>query len=988
MLRRALLPLLALLLASPLAAPVGAADTVAVRQLRTQKVGPVTYFHVVLDAPPDMKMPAFRDVAPTEGPFRRWLGLLPRLAPQDDRTSAVYLRDLGLAGLPQSSGRLEFVGKVRGDQPARFQLVYPSRGALGLMPGEQRSLVQMGSARPFATGAVTLDWNKARRVKVPAKAKGEENNRLDRLWAAGQAQHFAILDVQARDFGFPAFACEATCRKYRVVCPPWSRAEKASDRFGLYELTTGATALTESLALGRFSSERVGERALRSLRVKNLRAIDIAEHPWLKMMAGKRPAAEPLARLVPHDNYYLTVTNLKAFNEAFDLLERWGGNVLRPVALHERDHHLRKRYETQLCLPSAELARAVPAKLVRAAALTGSDLFWQQGTDGTVLFHVTDADAFLKVQEPFLQRARKKWGGDLKETTTRFDKVEVKSFATPDRDVSLHRAVLDNVVVCSNSLPALRRVLDAARDRRWALSDALDYQYMRTVFVRDARSEDGFIFLSDAFIRRLVGPATRIKARRRAEALAALTLATHGALFVAHETGRWPSDNKELCAGSGIEPEQLEVPEGKVVVWDGKRGRAVSRAYGTLAFATPLIEQPIDGVTEYEANEYEMFRMRYMRLWRQFFDPVGIRFTLAPERARVETYILPLIRNNRYDWLRGLVGGGEARYDAAGLPKGTGAQGLFHFQGAWGLGDHFTVHLDADSSVYRQWIEGELRRDFGLEAKDRGLLWRLPITVGIGTKNVSARDRAMLNFLYVAFLTDGEVGYEHYRGYTIRRMPLSQRGLRQALGLVGGPGGFGNAESRSALLALMREEGAPKVIYDATIDGTWYITWHKGALERRIDALKSPARGKEEMTVNAALAVAPAAPKVREALELYLEAQTQNRALGSNVTWQALYQAGAVTPKMSGAEREAIAHRLFGYVPVSPDGSAHVFDARLGEVRNVRHGSFRRPIYRDKLAPNSGLVRLLESIQQVRIDFRFRQDGVHTILTLDRGKAR
>ena len=61
---------------------------------------------------------------------------------------------------------------------------------------------------------------------------------------------------------------------------------------------------------------------------------------------------------------------------------------------------------------------------------------------------------------------------------------------------------------------------------------------MRTVFRADDKSEDGFLFLSDAFIRQLVGPASKIKEKRRLEALTSLYMLTNAALFTAWENGR------------------------------------------------------------------------------------------------------------------------------------------------------------------------------------------------------------------------------------------------------------------------------------------------------------------------------------------------------------------------------------------------------------------------------------------------------------------
>ena len=53
----------------------------------------------------------------------------------------------------------------------------------------------------------------------------------------------------------------------------------------------------------------------RTMDVTKLPAIDVAEHPWEKMMAGKKPADEPLAKLVPHDHYYIAFKNFRAFLE-------------------------------------------------------------------------------------------------------------------------------------------------------------------------------------------------------------------------------------------------------------------------------------------------------------------------------------------------------------------------------------------------------------------------------------------------------------------------------------------------------------------------------------------------------------------------------------------------------------------------------------------------------------------------------------------------
>src|SRR5262249_8248387 len=146
--------------------------------------------------------------------------------------------------------------------------------------------------------------------------------------------------------------------------------------------------------------------------------------------------------------------------------------------------------------------------------------------------------------------------------------VVVESFVTPRREVSLHRAAFADYAVYSNSPAGVRRVIDAHQGKRKRLADALDFQYMRTVFRLHDPAEDGFVFLSDAVTRSLVGPAVRIKERRRLEALASLQMATHGALYTAWETGKLPRDHQHLLEVTGIQPHELFAPDGNTIFWD------------------------------------------------------------------------------------------------------------------------------------------------------------------------------------------------------------------------------------------------------------------------------------------------------------------------------------------------------------------------------------------------------------------------------------
>src|SRR5262249_26571663 len=244
---------------------------------------------------------------------------------------------------------------------------------------------------------------------------------------------------------------------------------------------------------------------------------------------------------------------------------------------------------------------------------------------------------------------------------------------------------------------------------------------------------------------------------------------------------------------SGLKPGEIRAPEGERLGWDATRGEAVSDAYGRLRFATPLIELPIDKVTHDEAAEYEVFRNEYMRLWRQFFDPVGFRLASGEGRTRVEAFILPLVRNEQYDELRRLTGNGVTTLDLGSIPTSA----LFQFtmrldvarvlpqaSGGWApsfkeaLGERVLIRLD-DGPGYRElarrWARRQTRqaRDADWRGEARALL-RLPVVFGIEVRDREKFD--MLVSLAELALGDGGPTEEtSYRGTRIRKTSCGPR---------------------------------------------------------------------------------------------------------------------------------------------------------------------------------------------------------------------
>lgn len=916
---------------------------------------------------------------------------------------------------------IEFYGVFTAKKPVEFVLLYPKEGAKVDDPRKLslQQLLQRKSA--WAEEKLTLDPAKAKKIAAP-NAQREANsipgpNDLEGNWAFCQAQHFALLEAQTQEFGFYSYAREVTARNYKIRSPqppwrPWMGDRRGRGEIGqLYEVTTGAAAITESLALERLRDrKRVGDKAEpRTVSISDVRGIDIDEHPWVKMMGDKKPAAEPLAKMIPYDNYYITFKTFQKFLDTTDLLDQWGTSIARAYEVNSRDYRIKEKIEQQICLKSTGLSRIFGPAVIKSLAITGNDPYLREGSDISIIFQVSNPFLFDKGTQPNIDAARKKFGKELKTEQQQYNGIAIESFVTPLREVSLHRASFDGYTVHSNSGVALRRIIDAHQGKGKRLADSLDFQYMRTVFRADDAKEDGFIFLSDAFIRNLVGPAVRIKERRRLEAMTSLHMVTHGAMYTAWETGKLPQNHDHILATTGMNPAELFSPDGNAVVWNADKNLAVSSFYNTQHFATPLIEIPIDKVTPNEAREYEMFRAQYLGLWRQFFDPIGIRLSLSKSEVKTEIYILPLVRTTQYNELRRIAGDGTIKIDSSIFSDKTLVQYLMHLSPnlfdaggdllgfgrggdiftdlivrSW-LGDWFTIRVD-DSDVYAKLLERHIRREMFPEERqdfidDLDLAFKMPITIGFDVRSplafggILATARSSVQSALPGAVEWGPMK-DTYKGVSIVKIKANGERLARDSGIA--------ANRNSPRLD-------PEFYY-AMVDGGFFLSMRLEPIKDIIDrsaALKERKDKGEKVEINSSLYLSPkAAVKSKELLSTYLEWETHRRAQINNRLLYALFKSNVVGPQDDSAAVEAAAAQYLGFVPVSPDLAPFRYDRDKEEVINLRHGSVRQPKLNPGIDAKSPMSKTLDEFASIRADLRFREDGIHTTLTFSKSKQK
>jgi hypothetical protein len=377
---------------------------------------------------------------------------------------------------------------------------------------------------------------------------------------------------------------------------------------------------------------------------------------------------------------------------------------------------------------------------------------------------------------------------------------------------------------------------------------------------------------------------------------------------------------------------------------------------------------------------------------------------MKKDQVKSEIYILPLVRTTQYNELRRIAGGGTVKIDSSMFSDKTLLKYLMHispdiwdraFDGlgrggdlmvdialrSW-LGDWFAIRLD-DSPVYEKLLESYIRSQMFPEERhdfvdDLAMMFEMPLTIGFDLRSpvifaglLTGVRKSMEATLPGAF--KWEPMDPPYKGTTIVRIKTNSERLGRG---IAGPEG----------------RRLNPTFYYALVDGAFFLSFKEEPIKDLIDrsvALKDK-KGKADVAdVNSSLFIGPkAAVKSQDLLKLYLEYETHRRAQSNNRLLYALFKSNVVGPQDDSAAVEQAALTYLGFVPVSPDLAPFRYEWQKEEVVNLRHGSVRQPKLNKGIDAGSPMSKMLEQFATIRADLRFREDGIHTTLTLKRNTAK
>ncbi|HVG33066.1 MAG TPA: hypothetical protein VM911_08300 [Pyrinomonadaceae bacterium] len=415
------------------------------------------------------------------------------------------------------------------------------------------------------------------------------------------------------------------------------------------------------------------------VQVSSLVGPTIKSHPWEQMLAGRKPEVSALSKSVPEDFYLVEFRSLGKLLQAMDAGDLWGTHLFNQAYREARTQQVGERLKRQLALETEPALRPFYDLVVKEVAVTGSDPFAREGSDVTILFEVKQPEIFKARMESFLTNAEKA-NPSAKRSTGQILGVDYVQLETPDRGVSVFAAdPQPDLHVRSNSKAALQRVIEAIKGKTIdgqtvrRLGDALEFAYIRTLMPRGAKEEDGLVYMSDPFIRRLVGPQLKLTERRRILCYNHLRMIGHASLLYRTERGSWPTSLEELAqtqTSPGLFNQgELSCPDGGKYSLSEDGTTGLCSRHGRAEFLTPNIEIPVKEVTGAEADEYKAFLEEYNRYWRIYFDPIALRIKMTPQQYRLETIVLPLIDNSLYTNLASVLGGKPEALDPLPVPK-------------------------------------------------------------------------------------------------------------------------------------------------------------------------------------------------------------------------------------------------------------------------------------------------------------------------------
>lgn len=406
----------------------------------------------------------------------------------------------------------------------------------------------------------------------------------------------------------------------------------------MVNLLGGRAAIEETLQLQNLRVQRdTGRRHSRQeemVAIDTIEGVQVPGHDYEELL-GNEPGGEmALARQVPVDRLFVHVGDPALLARSLEAGLDFAFQASATVNSNALSYHLKERMLVRLGLQSDWVKILLESGAIAEIAMFSPDLFFIDGTELTVILRFQDAEKLA----PLRRLLGLSDAGD--------GKILVRGGPHPS-----YWSLRDDFLILSSHRGELEQVIELSeRGGEGSLGASAEFRYMLTR-LPPGENTRGYVYFSDPFIRRMVGPEVKIGQYRRL--LARATLEKLNAAVLHHRADgleEEPTLERLVDLGyvePGLDRDEYSLDAGFI---------AASKTYGRIGDLSTLSEVSVERVSPEEARAYEVYVRDYSRFWRQFFDPIAIRLDeMGKGEFQAEIFILPLIDSSIYEMVRGAL---------------------------------------------------------------------------------------------------------------------------------------------------------------------------------------------------------------------------------------------------------------------------------------------------------------------------------------------
>jgi hypothetical protein len=327
----------------------------------------------------------------------------------------------------------------------------------------------------------------------------------------------------------------------KIGDPALQRRQAANRRSNvdLFSIFSGSMAIQESLQMDALAQNASNPKEKPIIATNMLKGPSVQSHPWKSMLADRKPPLSVLDECVPSDHLYIRFTSISKLLQMQSMAADYAVYVTSQLEQRAINSGMVDHLRQQLAIEISDLLIPIYDNAVYEIAIVSNDLFFREGTDVSLIAHLNESVMVRAELERMLESAAK-FHKDAVIEQGQILGVPFTHVRSLDRSVHVFSAYpKPNLHVRTNSRVALEQILGAILQKPVEgkvierLSDSDEFRYIRTLMPLEAAEEDGFIYMSDPFIRKMIGPEKKLTQRARLQCNSQLQMIAYASLLQA-----------------------------------------------------------------------------------------------------------------------------------------------------------------------------------------------------------------------------------------------------------------------------------------------------------------------------------------------------------------------------------------------------------------------------------------------------------------------